>query len=232
MKKIIAYIFIALSYALVFAAPSYMNNTYQKLADEYTRAAKKAFDAGQYDRAVELSQMAEENAALSRAYIDSMMVRGSAEADLLKAHTRLEWARGIGAADSSPIAFGAAEEAMANAQSAFASEDYEATSRYAQEVLAMLADIHEGDALPEYYVVRPWSDTRDCLWNIAGRSYVYNNPWLWENLYDANKSEFPNPANPNIISTGMRLRIPSLSGEYREGEWSASRSYGTYEPRR
>lgn len=233
MKKNIICFLIAITCTAVFAAPSYMNNTYQKLADEYTRAAQNAFNAGQYERAVELSALAEENAMLSRAYIDSMMVRQAAEDDLLKANSRLTWAKSINADKSYPMAFSAAEESMAKANAAFKSEDYPNTSKYANEVLANLANIQDDNkALPEYYVVRPWADTRDCLWNIAGRSYVYNNPWLWENIYDANKNAFPDPKDPNVISVGTKLRIPSLSGEYREGEWSSSRTYDTYEHKR
>ena len=56
MKKIISILAVALLAASVFAV-SYKNNTFQKLADEYTKKAEIALDAGQYDDAVEYSKL-------------------------------------------------------------------------------------------------------------------------------------------------------------------------------
>ena len=78
MKKSLSILFVTL-FSLSLFAISYKNNTYQKLADEYTKKAEIALDAGQYDDAVEYSKKAEENAALSKAYIALMMERKSAE---------------------------------------------------------------------------------------------------------------------------------------------------------
>ena len=65
MKRLVLLIAVALLTASVFAGPySYKNNTYQKLADEYTKKAQQAMDAGYYDDAVEYSLKAEENATL------------------------------------------------------------------------------------------------------------------------------------------------------------------------
>ena len=63
MKKIVSILFVALFTTLVFAV-SYKNNTYQKLADEYTKKAEMALDAGEYDLAIEYSQKAAENAEI------------------------------------------------------------------------------------------------------------------------------------------------------------------------
>ena len=60
MKKSLSILFITLLSLSLFAV-SYKNNTYQKLADEYTKKAEFALDAGQYDDAVEYSKKAEEN---------------------------------------------------------------------------------------------------------------------------------------------------------------------------
>ena len=47
MKRFVMIIAVALLAASVFAATySYKNNTYQKLADEYTKKAQQAMDAG------------------------------------------------------------------------------------------------------------------------------------------------------------------------------------------
>ncbi|MCL2473220.1 MAG: LysM peptidoglycan-binding domain-containing protein, partial [Treponema sp.] len=79
--------------------------------------------------------------------------------------------------------------------------------------------------LPAQYTVRPWAASKDCLWNIAGRSWVYNDPRQWKRLYDANKAKMPEPNNPDLIHPGMVLDIPSIKGETRQGMWDASQAY-------
>jgi hypothetical protein len=79
--------------------------------------------------------------------------------------------------------------------------------------------------LPAQYTVRPWSSFRDCLWNIAGRPWIYGDPTQWRLLYNANKSKMPNPDNPNLIEPGMVLDIPSIRGEERQGLWDAEKTY-------
>lgn len=227
MKKLIAAAAFVIAAASIFAV-SYKNNTYQKLADEYENKARIAFDAGQYDDAVEYSKKASENAALSQAYIDSMMSRYNAEEQLKLAQNKIKWAEGINAEKTFPMAYSAAKEAYGNAENAFGKEDYNATQDYAKQAIAALDGVYEVTPLPEYYIVRPWAETKDCFWNISGRPYVYNNPLLWENLYQENKNNIPQPNNPNLIMPGMKMKIPSLTGEYREGTYSPSKKYEAY----
>ncbi len=229
MKKIIA-LFAALFAVSFIAAVSYTNNTYQKLADEYTKKAQNAFDAGQYDLSVDYAKKAEENAKLSEAYVKMMLARSNAEADMKQASAKIDWAKSIHADRDFPMAFTAAQQSYANAQASFDKEDFENASSYAKQVLAALADVHEIIPLPEYYVVRPWADTKDCYWNISGRPYVYNNPLLWENLYQnqENKNNMPRPSDPNLILPGMKMKIPSITGEFREGTYTPSKKYEPY----
>lgn len=227
MKKIISLVFMLSVSAFVFAA-SYTNNTYQKLADEYTKKAQVAFDAGKYEDAVAYSQKAAENAELSKAYIDMMRTRGNAETQMKIAQNRISWAEGIKADKSFPIAFTAAMSAYSNAESAFKNEDFSSALTFANASIAALDGIYEVTPLPEFYIVRPWAETKDCYWNISGRPYVYNNPLLWENLYQANKQSMPRPNDPNLIMPGMKMKIPSLTGEYREGVYSPKKKYEAY----
>jgi nucleoid-associated protein YgaU len=78
---------------------------------------------------------------------------------------------------------------------------------------------------PAQYTVRPWSVSKDCFWNIAGRSWVYGDPHKWRLIYNANKGKLPDPNNPDIIEPGMVLDIPALQGESREGLWDAATTY-------
>lgn len=227
MKKVLFVAAALLAGSAVFSV-SYKNNTYQKLADEYTKKAQNALDAGEYELSVEYSQKAEENAALSQAYIKKMLAKAEADKAMKKASDRIAFAKKISADRNFPMAYSAAEQAYASAKDVYAKEDYVAATDYANQVLAALADIREVTPLPEYYVVRPWAETKDCYWNISGRTYVYNNPLLWENLYQANKQSMPKPNDPNLIHPGMKMKIPSITGEYREGVYNPAKKYDTY----
>ena len=124
MKKFISILTIALLAASVFAV-SYKNNTYQKLADEYTKKAEIALDAGEYDDAVEYSKKAEENAALSEAYIKMMMARGEAENNIKLAKNQIAYAEKIDAPNTYPMAYTSAKDNLEKAETAFEGEDFE-----------------------------------------------------------------------------------------------------------
>ena len=116
MKKIISILLIVLFTLSAFAV-SYKNNTYQKLADEYTKKAENALDSGQFDDAVEYSKKAEENAELSRAYIQMMIARGDAEKTIKLAKNELARAESVDAANTFPMAYTSAKENLTNAES-------------------------------------------------------------------------------------------------------------------
>ena len=60
MKKSITVLLAVISASVLFAV-SYKNNTYQKLANEYTKKAQNALDAGDYVLAEDYAKKAEEN---------------------------------------------------------------------------------------------------------------------------------------------------------------------------
>ena len=126
------------------------------------------------------------------------------------------------------MAYTSAKDNLEKAETSFEGEDFEKANAYAKASLAALDGIREVTPLPEFYIVKPWAETRDCYWNISGRPYVYNNPLLWENLYQANKQSMPKPEDPNLIHPGMKMKIPSLTGEYRKGTYDPKKSYSTY----
>lgn len=227
MKKLVLILTTILLATSLFAV-SYKNNTYQKLADEYTKKAEKALDAGEYDLAIEYSQKAEENAALSAAYIEMMMAKSEADEAIKIAKNQMKYADSIDAEQNFPMAYSAAKENLDSAESSYADEDYPKATEYAKASVAALDGIRVVTPLPEFYIVRPWAETKDCYWNISGRSYVYNNPLLWENLYQANKDNMPEPNNPNLIHPGMKMKIPSITGEYRSGTYDPKKQYDTY----
>ena len=228
MKKLLIIIASIAFVGTVAFAVSYKNNMYRKLADEYTRQAQAALNAGRYDESIELSKKAEENAALSRAYIDMMLAKKAADDEMKIAQNKIAWAKSIDADKNFPMAFTAAQNKYSSAEKSYGGEDYKAAANYARESVALLDGVREVTPLPEFYVVRPWADTKDCFWNISGRPYIYNNPLLWENLYQANKTNIPRPEDPNLILPGMKMQIPSLSGEIRSGVYDPAKAYDPY----
>ena len=113
MKKVLFVAAALLAGSAVFSV-SYKNNTYQKLADEYTKKAQNALDAGEYELSVEYSQKAEENAALSQAYIKKMLAKAEADKAMKKASDRIAFAKKISADRNFPMAYSAAEQAYAH----------------------------------------------------------------------------------------------------------------------
>lgn len=215
-------------FALSLSAASYMDNPYQKLAREYKAKSEKAFNEGEYDRAVEYSLLAEENAELSEEYVTEMLAKYEANTRIIYARNRILYAKNLKADVNYPMAFEAGQKALDNAVMAYGMKNWATATLYAEECLAALAGIKEILPLPKYYVVTPWAKSKDCYWNISGKPYVYNNPLLWENLYQANKSSMPDPANPDLIHPGMKMLIPSLTGEFRDGVYSPSIKYDKY----
>jgi len=55
-------------------------------------------------------------------------------------------------------------------------------------------------ALPTTYTVEKCDD----LWSISAKPQIYNDPWLWPLLVDANKDKI---TNPNKLKEGTVLKI-------------------------
>jgi nucleoid-associated protein YgaU len=228
MKKSILCIFLLTTlFSSVFSA-SYMDNEFQKLANEYNRKAEIAFDEGEYDLAVEYSMLAAENSELSKAYVNTMIAKADATKQIKYAQNQLAWAEKVHGDIYYPMTYTAGKAALEAALLAYEKEDYASAKVFAREALNYLAEIKEVTPLPQYYVVKPWAESKDCYWNISGRPYVYNNPLLWENLYQANKSNMPKPQDPNLILPGMKMKIPSLTGEFRSGTYDSKKEYEPY----
>lgn len=57
----------------------------------------------------------------------------------------------------------------------------------------------------ERYTVGTWETDRDCLWNIAGKKGIYNDPWKWKRIYLANRDKIK---DPDLIFPSQVLKIP------------------------
>ncbi|MGP1587556.1 MAG: LysM peptidoglycan-binding domain-containing protein [Treponemataceae bacterium] len=232
MKKIILITAVLIFTFGICFANSYTNNEFQRKARMYAAQAQEAFDEGDYDKAVELTALSEENADKSRAYIEMMVAKADAQKKLNNAKYLQAWALKVRGDVNFPMAYSAGSKSLENAVVSFEKESFKVAAASAQDAIDSFHSIKEITPLPQFYIVRPWVESKDCYWNIAGRSYVYNNPTLWENLYRANKTKMPDPANPDLIHPGMKVEIPSISGEYREGTYSPKAEYNSFSTNR
>lgn len=71
------------------------------------------------------------------------------------------------------------------------------------------------------YTVGTWAENRDCLWNIAGRTEIYADPFMWPKIWQANTGQIK---NPDIIQPGWVLTVPPAGPKTSE-EMKAERSY-------
>jgi len=214
-----------LSAVVPASALSYDNNEFQRKSRAYTELAAKAYDEGDYDAAVEYARQAEDNASLSSAFIEKMLVRADTQTVLFRAHTRLTWAREKKAEKYFPDVFDSASRSIAAGDDYFTAENFAEAKKAAESALDSLSVVREIIPLPATWKVKLWLSTRDCLWNIAANPAVYGNPLLWEELYKANREALKQPANPNLVMPGMEVVIPSLFGEYREGAYDPKIKY-------
>lgn len=227
MKKSVVLLsfLICLAGSMTIAAASYENNEYQRKSRAFSNLATRAYDEGEYDKAVEYANQSEENAILSAEFISAMIARSEAETLLFKAHTRLSWARGIKAEKFFPSAFSAADTAVSSADAQFSAGNWTKTRSLAELALSELSVVREILPLPSTYQVELWAESKDCFWNIAADPAVYGDPFMWEKLYEANKKALKRPNNPNLLMPDMILTIPSIKGEYREGLYNPSLKY-------
>ncbi len=205
-------------------AQSLQNNDYYKKSLEYEKLSEKAIADGEYAMAQEYAQQSQQYAALSRQYIAEQQLIYRARSSLTAARSRMNLANQINLKTSNPTLYNEASTYFANANTKFNNKDYENSITDARKVVELLQGIDpkfvprtEDGALAANYIVKLNIERRDCLWRIAGFSYIYGDPTQWRRIYEANKDSFPQPDNPDLILPGMVLKIPSIKGETRSG---------------
>jgi nucleoid-associated protein YgaU len=231
--------------AVALPAQSLLDNDFYHAAKTQMAQSEQAYEAGDYDTAASLSAQAKENFAKSDEYVATMMMFYRANGWLSQANERIAYAKSIKADTNYKDAYNTAVAKAGAAKSALDAKTYPESIALSKSAIAALADIApavaepatveqpatvEPTPLPQYYTVRLVLPLRDCFWRIAGFPFVYNDPWKWRLLYNANKDMLERPSNPDLIEPGQRFIIPSASGEIRSGDYDPEQTYPTYAP--
>ncbi len=240
MKRIIILTCMLAAFLLAAAgtlgAQSLLDNEFYKKAQNQLALSELAMADGDYDLAASLAEQAKENFAKSDEYVARMKAYYTASGWLNRAEDRIAYAKSINADVKFKKEYDEAFHLALQARSLMEKESYEESVGYSKQALAALENIgvvveepqpaaQDKQTLPASYTVRLLKPLRDCLWRIAGYPFVYNDPRMWRKLYEANKSTFPDPDNPDLILPGQVLKIPALKGEDREGVYDPSLLY-------
>jgi len=218
---------------------SLRNNQYLYESLRLNNLARLAYDDGDYEASTTYAEEAIRYANYSDDYVAMRLKMMEADTAIGALRERLEYAASLNAEAFFPNEYGRAQTGYNDARAYRLAESWDNAIAAANQALAALAGIDfaalaalasppPGSVLPSQYTVRPWAISRDCLWNIAGRSWVYDDPTKWRIIYEANRSRMPEPNNPDLIHPGMVLEIPSISGEARQGMWEAGINYPSF----
>jgi nucleoid-associated protein YgaU len=104
---------------------------------------------------------------------------------------------------------------------AFIPENIARLQAQKQRVDGLLALLAQTNKQHMTYIVGTWKHDRDCLWNIAKKPKIYDNPFLWPKIWEDNRGQIK---NPDLIYKGERLSIP-LKAPLTAQETRLERSY-------
>jgi len=204
------------------------NNEFFLESLRLTKLAMETFEYGDYDASALFAEEAIRYADLSDEYVASQLI--------VEAKRLLDWADANNIQARFPNDYTESKTYYDISVIEHSNEEWNSSIDSSSKAIGILAMLETGRApaartttatptpapsgtLPAQYTVRTWAGEKDCLWNIAGYSWVYGDPWKWKELYNANRSRMPDPNNPDLIEPGFVIEIPSIKGETREGMW-------------
>jgi len=192
------------------------NNEFYLESLRLNKLAQDTYEYGDYDASAGFAQEAIRFALLSDEYVAAQLIT--------EANRLLDLADSNNMAALYPDNYNEGKEYYEASVAANNDENWDEAISSAISSIEILSSLGKDRvaSLPSQYTVRSWDTFKDCLWNIAGYSWIYGNPERWRVLFDANKSKMPDPNNPNWIEPGMVLDIPSIDGETRRGMWQPS----------
>jgi HEPN domain-containing protein len=141
MKRIILACIGMLLFASLACGQSLLDNADYRKAKELQRLAEQAMAEGDYDQAYAYSQEAKEYVAKAQEVAVRRWLQYRAHNWNRQAADRLAYVKAIGGDVTHADAYNQASQRFEQARQAFEAEDYEQSITYAQEVMALLADV-------------------------------------------------------------------------------------------
>lgn len=253
MIRRVPVVLVAFVLALVAAAPVWSqnllaDNPHARRAQSLRQEAQRSIEAGEYDRAVELTEEAQRESEQAVVWAEEQVWAFRANSMRNRAREQMVYANRIDAATHYPQEYALARETMESAEENYSARRFEDAFtgfRLVRDTISPLQPVRvarepepqmvttpvpqrepprrepppEEPVLPRYYVVRLIPEDRDTFNKIAGYDFVYGDRFEWRRLYEANRHLLQDPDNPHLIQPGMRFEIPSIRGEERAGVW-------------
>lgn len=224
MKRI-TILLISMLLAAGLYGQSLKDNSYLKKSMELQTQAQQAYEAGDYDAAADYAAQAQEFATLSDNFVEDALAKNKADLAIAAARKRMDWAVEGKIPELFPSEWSLANGRMDMAKSNYDEKKWLDAADFANQVLDALANVTPQLPLPMYYTVRLIPNRRDCLWRIAEYPFIYNDPYKWTLLYEANKKILVEPNNPDLIEPEQILIIPSIGDEKRSGTYDPTKKY-------
>ena len=155
------------------------NNEFYLESLRLTKLAHDTFEFGDYDASAGFAQEAIRFAQLSDEFVVVQLI---AEAKRL-----LDWADANNMDTRYPDEYNEGKNSYEASVIAHDDEKWNEAIALAARSVGILAAL-EADGpslLPSQYTVRTWAESSDCLWTIAGYSWVYGDPYRWRVLFES-----------------------------------------------
>lgn len=223
MKRVIITLVLILTVSVTsLSAQSLLDNPDYKKSIQLKKQSEVAFSDGDYIESTRLANESALYAKKSDEWIAMMLSKYKANSALKSVKLSLDRAVRIKGDINYPKEMEKGRTLYNQASTLYKDEDYINSYSVAMEAfntLKLVQYIQDKGNLPAAYIVRDIPGNEDCLWRIAEYDFVFGDPLQWEVLYQANKDILPQTMNPDLIVSGLVIKIPSLNGEVRSGTW-------------
>jgi hypothetical protein len=219
-KTLLGLIFLVI--ASFTSAQSLQDNQNYRKSVKLKIQSETAFEEGDYEESTKLANESILYAEKSDEWIAMMLRKYKANYILKKVRKRIQTAKRLNAHINFPEAMTEGTSLYDKANQLYSQKDYLESYPVAMkafEVMKVIQYVKQDLLLPAAYLVMDVPGDEDCLWKIAEYDFIFGDALQWELIYEANKDILPEAKNPDLITAGLVLKIPSLNGEERSGTW-------------
>ncbi len=168
--------------------------------EQLIEKARNFFSSEDYASALREANRAREQAVrLKSEILTRDRSRDDARMAIEEAQNLLSEVKEVGGDEEEPEGY------VDRAKGEFASNNYPRATELADRSSDISRNILASISYKKIYTVGSWETDRDCLWNIAARKDIYDDPWKWKRIYSANSDKIE---DPDIIYPGQKFIIP------------------------